>query len=128
MPSHEYILLYVLFEAFQGTSSIRKMIEKNLHKRYELTTRATNGCTATSLCSTHCSGIQGTFVPIGRVTTGTATERMVYARTELVSNTQYYFYQQDNGAWEFTWDQWLTLSDIDIDNFGDCKIFERFSA
>ena len=52
---------------------------------------------------------------------------MIYARTELVGNTQYYFYQQDNGNWEFTWDQWVNLDNVDLDNFGNCKFYKQFS-
>lgn len=46
---------------------------------------------------------------------------MVYARTELVSNVQYYFYHRDNGDWEFTWDAWMNLANVDLNNFGDCE-------
>ena len=52
---------------------------------------------------------------------------MVYARSELDSNgpygndVQYYFYQQSNTVWEFTWDTLIKPEDIDYDDFGDCK-------
>ena len=53
---------------------------------------------------------------------------MVYARTELVGNTQYYFYQRGTGDWEFTWDRWVNLARVDFNNFGACKfliVFQR---
>ena len=51
---------------------------------------------------------------------------MVYARTELVGNTQYYFYQRGRGDWEFTWDTWVNLARVDFNNFGACKFFIVF--
>ena len=106
-------------------------MQENLHQRYELTTRATNGCSTNAHCQDHCFGIQGTFVPIGKVKN---TEQMVYARTELDSNgiwganVQYYFYEMDNGVWEFTWDQWMNLADVDLNNFGNCEFLKRITA
>ena len=76
------------------------------------------------MCENHCSGIQGTFLPVGKlISTGT----LVYARTELDSNgptgndVQYYFYLQSNGEWEFTYDMWIKPEDIDYDDFGEGK-------
>ena len=59
---------------------------------------------------------------------------MVYARTELDSNgikgpnVQYYFYEKDNGDWEFTWDQWMNLANVDLNNFGNCEFLKRITA
>ena len=100
-------------------------MQENPHLRYELTTLAANCATSSGLCRDHCAGIQGKFVPIGKKK---GTDLMFYARTELVGNTQYYFYQQDNGNWEFTWDQWVpNLDNVDLDNFGNCKFYKQFS-
>ena len=68
--------------------------------------------------------------------------RMIYARTELVGNTQYYFYKQRNGSWDFTWDEHLPNLDpidldfdpTDLDDFEAmklsnklCKFYKQFS-
>ena len=103
-------------------------MQENPNKRYELTTRATNGCSTNGYCRDHCSGIHGTFVPIGKMKN---TDLMVYARTELDSNgiygpnVQYYFYEMGNGKWEFTWDTWMNLANVDLNNFGNCEFLKR---
>ena len=56
---------------------------------------------------------------------GKKTGEMIYERTELISNRQYYFYLKSNGKWEFTWDVWMNLASVDFDNFGDCKFENR---
>ena len=59
------------------------------------------------------------------------TDLMVYARTELDSNgiygpnVQYYFYEMGNGKWEFTWDTWMNLANVDLNNFGNCEFLKR---
>ena len=67
--------------------------------------------------------IQGTYIPIGRAVDNPTLHELlqpgylIYARSELDSyGEQWYFIRLNNGQWSFTWDDWLSTVDIDLND------------